>query len=106
MPEYSRGDDSGTQDVSGRKMVWSSTPKALWDERLKVEAKKWSSPVHNVFELDGETPRTHIGVRWQTYHRFVIMCGMAGCIFRMLMSHTQMTSWFCDAGLARAQTFG
>ena len=43
---------------TGRKMIRTSSPKVLWDDCLELEAKIWSSTASNIFELEGEVPKT------------------------------------------------
>ena len=41
-------------------MVKSKCPKALWDDGLDLEAQIWSNTAHNIYELQGEMPKTVI----------------------------------------------
>ena len=39
-------------------MIRTSSPKVLWDDCLELEAKIQSSTASNIFELEGEVPKT------------------------------------------------
>ena len=43
---------------TGRKMIRTGSPKVLWDNCLELEAKIRSSTASNIFELEGEVPKT------------------------------------------------
>ena len=43
---------------TGRKMIRTGSPKVLWDDCLELEAEIWSSTASNIFELEGEVPKT------------------------------------------------
>ena len=45
---------------TGRKMIRTGSPKVLWDNCLELEAKIRSSTASNIFELEGEVPKTVI----------------------------------------------
>ena len=43
---------------TGRKMIRTGSPKVLWDNCSELEAKIQSSTASNIFELEGEVPKT------------------------------------------------
>ena len=55
---------------AGHKLLWSRAPKCLWDDCLELEAYIRSDTTHDIYQLDGEVPKTVISHKTSDISQF------------------------------------
>jgi hypothetical protein len=78
----------------GCKMVWSCTPKWLWDECLEWEALVQFVTAHDIYSLDGQVPQTIVKGETTNISAIALFHWYEWIMFRVHLSLSQRTTCF------------